>query len=486
MLCSGAIAGSPLEIPPVNKPGKTSSMASRQGSTRELAAFASDIRYTDLPEPVVRKAKALFLDWCGSALAGRLNTPIKAIEAFADAMGPQTGFSERLTSRRWTSPYFAALVNGAASHMVEQDDVHNGSVFHPAAVIFPSVLATAQARSLSGREFIAASVAGYEAGIRVGEFLGRSHYRVFHTTGTAGCVASAAAVGRLMRLDPVKLNHALGSAGTQAAGLWEFLRDAADSKQLHTAKAAADGLLAADLAERGFTGATAILEGPQGLAAGTSSDADSAKLVADLGTRWAILETSLKWHASCRHTHPAADVLQSLMRREKIAADSIRHVTAHVHQAAIDVLGPVTDAKTIHQAKFSMGMVLGLVAVHGDASLGSFERFALQDPRVRQFCDRVEMVYDPEVDRAYPARWLGRVEVDLQDGRRLAGQVDEPKGDPGNWLTREEIEGKALQLAAFADGARADEMRTLIDRIWRLEEIDDFPGLLSTRPPACA
>ena len=464
----------------------TSNRANAKGSTRELARFVSEVRYADLPEPVIRKTKELFLDWCGSALAGRLNAPIRAIEAFAQSMGPKDGPSELLTSRRWTSPYFAALVNGAASHMVEQDDVHNGSVFHPAAVVFPSVLAIGQARGLSGRDFITASVAGYEAGIRIGEFLGRSHYRVFHTTGTAGCLASAAAAGRLMGLDPVKLNHALGSAGTQAAGLWEFLRDAADSKQLHTAKAAADGLLAADLAARGFTGASAILEGPQGLAAGTSSDADPARLTDGLGRRWAILETSLKWHASCRHTHPAADALQTLMREQNLDADAIRKVKARVHQAALDVLGPVTDPKTIHQAKFSMGMVLGLIAVHGDASLGSFERFAFQDPRVRQFCGRVEMVYDGEVDKAYPSRWLGRVDVELQDGRRLVGRVDEPKGDPGNWLSRSELEGKALQLADFAGGASATEMRALIDRIWRLDEIGSLSGLLSAHPQADA
>ena len=130
------------------------------------------------------------------------------------------------------------MVNAAASHVAEQDDLHNSSVFHPATVVFPPALAVAQALGRSGRELIAASVAGYEVGIRVGEFLGRSHYRIFHTTGTAGTLAAAAAVGHLLGLDADRMLHAFGSAGTQAAGLWEFLRDAADSKQLHTAHAA--------------------------------------------------------------------------------------------------------------------------------------------------------------------------------------------------------------------------------------------------------
>src|SRR5699024_8310578 len=136
-----------------------------------------------------------------------------------------------LACRRGTSPLFAALVNGASSHIAEQDDVHNGSVFHPAAVVFPAALATAQAQGRTGKDLLTAAVVGYEVGIRVGEFLGRSHYRVFHTTGTAGTLAAAAATGHLLGLNPTQMLHALGSAGTQAAGLWEFLRDAADSKQ---------------------------------------------------------------------------------------------------------------------------------------------------------------------------------------------------------------------------------------------------------------
>ncbi len=152
--------------------------------------------------------------------------------------------------------------------------------------------------------FSTAAVAGYEVGIRVGEFLGRSHYKVFHTTGTAGTIAAAAATGNLLRLTPDQMLNAFGSAGTQAAGLWEFLRDAADSKQLHTAKAAADGLLSAYLAQHGFTGARRIFDGPQGMAAGMSTDADPAKLVSQLGDRWALTETSFKFHACCRHTTP--------------------------------------------------------------------------------------------------------------------------------------------------------------------------------------
>jgi 2-methylcitrate dehydratase PrpD len=333
--------------------------------SRVLAEFAAELRYEDIPPGVIAKSQDLFLDWFASALAGKSSPPVEAIARFARSMGPPEGPCEILIHRKGTSPLAATLANAASSHVAEQDDVHNGSVFHPATVVFPPVLAVAQASGSSGRDFLTASIAGYEAGIRIGEFLGRSHYKIFHTTGTAGTIAAAVATGKLLGLGPEKMLHAVGSAGTQAAGLWEFLRDAADSKQLHAGHAAAAGLTAAYLAADGFTGARRILEGAQGMAAGMSCDADQSRLTDRLGSRWALSETSFKFHASCRHTHPAADALLQIVRDHSLAADDIESVTAHVHQAAIDVLGPVREPQTVHWAKFSMGTVLGLIALHG-------------------------------------------------------------------------------------------------------------------------
>ena len=446
--------------------------------TATLARFASELGFDQIPAAVLLRAEDLALDWIGSALAGRGARPVEAIERFAVQMGPSDGDSEVLISRRRTAPLFAAMVNAAASHFAEQDDVHNGSVFHPGAVVFPPALAIAQAYGRSGRDLLTAIVAGYEVGIRVGEFLGRSHYKVFHTTGTAGVVAAAAAAGRVLELPADKMRHAFGSAGTQAAGLWEFLRDAADSKQLHVAKAAADGLLAAYLAHDGFTGAARILEGAQGMAAGMSTDADPARLTDRLGERWALAETSFKWHAACRHTHPAADALLRIVVEHDLAPDDIVQVTAHVHQAAIDVLGPVTDPSTVHQAKFSMGTVLGLIAIFHRAGLPEFQQH-FRDPRVVALRDRVRMVQDSEVDAAYPQRWIGKVAVTTRDGGTLAARVEEPRGDPGNTLSRSEVEDKAVRLAEWSGAATAAEMRALAQRIYGLADAPKV-GILLT------
>ena len=443
----------------------------------ELAAFAAGLRFEAIPDAVIRKAEDLLVDWFGSAVAGRNARPVMSIVKFAQAMGTEGGPSEVIVTRERTSPYLAAMANAAASHVAEQDDVHNGSVFHPATVAFPAAVATAQAIGAGGKQMLAAAVAGYEVGIRVGEFLGRSHYKVFHTTGTAGTLAAAAATGNLLGLDTQQMRHAFGSAGTQSAGLWEFLRTGADSKQLHTAHAAAAGLMSAYLAKDGFTGADRIFDGPQGMAAGMSSDADPARLTAGLGTRWATAETSFKYHASCRHTHPAADALLQVMQSHDLKAKDIARVVTRVHQSAIDVLGPVVDPATVHQSKFSMGTVLALAARYGHAGLTEFDQH-YRDDATRQLCERVEMVLDAEVDRAYPQRWIGKVTVHTTDGRVLEGRVDEPKGDPGNTLSRDEVTAKALRLAAFSGGASENEMRAAVERLWRVAQWPRVGALL--------
>lgn len=446
--------------------------------THRLAAFLADLQYEHIPEAVLARCEDLFLDWMGSALASQGAHPIPLFERYAQRMGPASGQARILVNGRGTSAYFAALVNGASSHLVEQDDLHNSSVLHPATVVFSAVLAAAQDRGMSGRELLLASVAGYEAGIRIGEFMGRSHYRIFHTTATVGTLAAAVGVGKLLGFDKEQFINLLGNAGTQAAGLWEFLRDAADSKQLHAAKAAADGLLAAYMTEDGLTGARNILEGEQGLAAGMSSDADPARLDDRLGSRWALAETSFKFHASCRHTHPAADALLHMMQREGLQHEQIAKVVTRVHQGAIDVLGRVIKPSTVHQAKFSMGAVLGLIAVHGSAQLIEFRDLALTDAAVDAFREKVSMELDPEVDAAYPSRWLGRVIVTTTDGRTLSAAIDEPKGDPGNTLSRPELEAKFLRLLAFSGARTPAKGQALIEKVWQLREAQTLNELI--------
>ena len=200
-----------------------------------------------------------------------------------------------------------------------------------------------------------------------------------------------------------------------------------------------------------------------------STDSNPAKLTDGLGTRWATAETSFKWHASCRHTHPAADALLQVMREHQLKASDIAKVVTHVHQGAIDVLGPVVDPSTVHQSKFSMGTVLALAARFGFAGLTEFDNdFRAADTMALR--DKVSMELDAEVDSAYPQRWIGKVTVTTTDGRVFKGRVDEPKGDPGNTLSREELTDKAMRLAAFSQVVPAAQMAPAVQKLWQVRD----------------
>lgn len=449
-------------------------------NSQALANFASSLQYGDIPAKVIEKTKWLFLDWYASALCGSSASSVRAIRQFAFDAGPESGPCKILGTEFTTSSYFAAMVNGAASHVVEQDDLHNSSILHPATVVFPPIYSLAQEHpEISGKEFLTAAVVGYEAGIRVGEYLGAEHYKIFHMTGTAGTVASAMASSRLLNLDPQQTLNALGSAGTQAAGLWEFLKDAADSKQLHTAKASSDGMLAAMTAKNGLTAASQILEGEKGMAKGMLSSQNPDMISSELGQRWGVLETSFKYHASCRHTHPAADALLALCEQYDIEAEQIAKLDVFVYQAAKDVLGAVDVPETIHQSKFSMGFVLALIAIYRKAGVNEFTAEAITDQRISVLRSKVNMQVDDEIERCYPLSWGSRVEVTLTSGKTHIGFTESPKGDPDNMLTQSELEDKALRLAAFSNVASADEMGSAISQIWNLPEANSFAYAVS-------
>lgn len=448
-------------------------------NTQQLAEYIVNTRYEDLPETVIAGMKSLIIDWFGSALAGKEFYPIELFRNYAKLMGPNDGSSTIFGQKEKSSPYFAAMVNGASGHVLEQDDLHNSSVFHPATVVFPALLAAGEDFQISGKDFLLAAIVGYEAGIRIGEFLGRSHYRVFHTTSTVGSISAAIAVGKMMNFDVNTMLNLIGNAATQSAGLWAFLEDAADSKQLHTAKANANGILAAYMTREGLKGATNALESLQGLAKGMSSDPNPNALIDKLGSRYASIETSFKYHASCRHTHPAGDALLALLAEESLSFEDIVSVTAYVHQAAIDVLGPVVDPKTVHQAKFSMGTVMGLLAVHGKAGLYEFEQYALVDPKVIDFRNKVKMNFDSEVDAAYPVEWQGKVEVETEDGHRYQYFLRYPKGDPENPLSKKELEEKFKQILIFSKDERLlNQSDEILQVLWNLESLSHISELV--------
>lgn len=224
---------------------------------------------------------------------------------------------------------------------------------------------------------------------------------------------------------------AIGTAGTQAAGLWQFLIDATHSKQVHTGKACFDGIFAAYSARDGLLGPSDILEGPRAMGiALVPGETKPEAIDQNLGSDWAIVGSSFKWHASCRHTHPSVDALLVLMKTHGVAFEDVESVVTLTYQAALNVLGLSGDGETVHQSKFSMGFVLAVAAKKGQAMITDFTEEDLHDQSLREFQKRVKMEYDAEIDSKFPQSWQGTVIVTTKSGQVFTQSAEFVKGDP--------------------------------------------------------
>lgn len=393
-------------------------------------------------------ARLLVLDWLGSALAG-LGTDTGRIFLEYARQQP-AGRVTLLGLDEGRSVEVAALCNGAVSHIVEMDDVERASVTHPGAVVVPAALAMAERTGASGRDLLCAVVAGYEIMVRVGAALGPEHYYHFHNTATAGAFGAAAAAGWLLNLDRERLVWALGNAGTQAAGLWQFNEEGALTKPLHPGRAAANGVLAATLSRLGLTGARRIMEGERGFFAGLAPRGEPLKVVEHLGEPGESLRVhaiSIKPHASCRHTHAPIDAAIAL-HAQLASVDDIETVSVDTYRAAL-TLCDKPDPHSAPDAKFSLQYCVATALRHGRVGLTQFDPAALSDPTVRALLGRVSVTVDPAREAAYPATWSAGVTVRLRDGRTVQATQERPKGDPENPLSAAELTDKFRQLAAY-------------------------------------
>jgi len=424
------------------------------GLTRALAEFLSDTVYGDLPRSVVDESYRATLDWFGSALAGALEPPARIAQRVACGLG-SSDESTVLGAGRGSAPA-AALANGVASHILELDDVHKGSTLHAAAPVISAALAVAERACAPGREFTRAVALGYDAALRIGEAVNPSHYRYWHPTGTAATFGAAAAAGSLLGLTSVQMLDALGTAGTQAAGLWEFNADGAMSKHLHPGKAAFNGVLAADLARLGFTGATRILEGERGFFRATAAGFDPSRVTDRLGEQWKIRENCYKLHSCCAHTHTAIDVALDIRARRgwtaREALDSIASVDLETYGAGYDIVKD-PNPSTPYRAKFSIAYCTAAALLEGRVGLEQFssDRFGddgVVEPAIAALLPRVRVSVRDDLTKAYPARWATNVVVTLRDRSVECGMNDFPRGNPEYPVSTEMLEDKFVRLVA--------------------------------------
>ncbi len=398
------------------------------------------------------------LDWIGSALAGSIEPPAQMAHRVIAALGAASDATVFGAGRAAAAN--AALANGLSTHILELDDVHKGSTLHAAAPVIPAALAVAEREHRTGREFLLAVALGYEAALRIGEAVNPSHYRFWHPTGTAATFGAAVAAGSLLRLDDRAMLDALGTAGTQAAGLWEFNADGAMSKALHPGKAAFNGILAADLAREGFTGASRILEGTRGFFRATATDADPSRITDGLGERWKISENCYKLHSCCGHTHTAIDMAQDFRASGAWrGADTIATVEIRTYASGYEIVKE-PNPRTPYQAKFSLAYCVAAALVEGQVGLEQFgaDRFGpegVTEPRIRALLPHVSVLVDPDVSARYPGEWGTRIRFTARDGAVTDLAAAFPRGNPENPVTTSALEAKLRHLVAPRLGAES-------------------------------
>ena len=435
--------------------------------TRTLAERARAITYDALPEPVRELARQCMLDYLGVGLAGADDELARILlDEVVDAGGAQQaaviGHGERLPILS------AALVNGAIAHALDYDDVHLAMPGHPSVAILPALLALAEERKASGKQVIAAFVAGYETCCRVGMALRPGHYnRGFHATGTVGAFGAATACAHLLGLDAEATARALGIAGTQSAGLKSQFGTMC--KPFHAGKAAQNGLLATRLAARGFSSRPDLIECPQGFAATHSPDFFPEKALAEPKQGFHIFGNLFKYHAACYMTHAPIECGRQL-REQGVAPADIAAITLRLHHATDRVCNIPAPTDGL-EAKFSLRQTVAMALSGVDtASLGAYSAATATDPALVGLRQRVNFDFRED----YPEAGA-EIEVELKDGRKASAKFDAGIANPDIAAQGRRLAEKFDALAAPVVGAaRARELR---EAIAGLDTLADVGGL---------
>ncbi len=461
----------------VERPAPARTMAS--GITDRLAAFCAGLTVDALPADVVERTKLCILDGIGTIVAGATTELGRSILRAATRFESSRDAAVLGTGKR-TSPPAAALVNGTFSEVFELQDGWRFGNNHPCVVI-PAALAVGEWKASSGKDFLAAVVAGYEVTNRLAWAVHPHHLaKGYLPTGTAGTCGSAASAGRLLGFDATRMADALGVAGfllpvSTAENLWEGY----SAKPLHSGWAAKAGIEAALLAEEGFAGCP--IEGSprrgRGFLEIMTSEVKFDRIVQDLGKHFTVRDVYFKIFPACRHVHGTAEASLNVAQGERFAPDDIERIRVHTYDLSASLLDRYTDgASSMIAAQFSIPYVAAAALTDRALGTAQFSDQRIHDAAILALSRKVEVVSDPDITALYPQVTPTRVEVTLRDGRILKSQVDMPKGDPRVPLDEATLLAKFRELARMA--YRPDKIERVRDAIMRVESCADVRELV--------
>ena len=448
------------------------------GITQELARYCSELKFQQLPEEVIDRVKYLFLDFIGVACRGAQEDSSKSVFRFICETDCRKRGSVIIGTSNRAPFIYSALANGVSAHAIEMDDVNNEASLHPGVVVFPASLAMSEMVRATGKQLIEAAILGYEVMIRLGKALGaeNSYKRGFHPTGTCGSFGSSVAASRLLGLREKGMLNALGIAGSQAAGSMEYLAQGAWTKRFHAGWAAHSGMIAAQLAKRGFRGPTSIIEGRDGFLHAYSNGANPTKVLEEIRSGFEILRTSVKPHGCCRYMQPPIDAILKIVEENDLHPEKIERIKVGILRAGAHLIAEPLEEKfrprSIVDAQFSMPFGAAVAVLYRRAGLGEFHLSKIRSEEVKQMMRRVECFIEPDLERTFPKQWPATAEILTKDGKKYFTRVEYCKGDPENPLSWDELIEKFHDLSSRF--MTKERRLKIVDQVRRFEKTQDL------------
>lgn len=445
--------------------------------TQNIAKFAAELKYEDIPAEAVHAAKNMILDSLGCGIGTPHYNPWKADKAvkIAEFFGGREEATVLVSGKKMPAMW-AGFANGLLCHGIDFDDTHKGALTHTGAPVVAACLAVSEAVGATGEEFITAVVIAYEISVRVGMAVMPSHYKYWHSTATNCTFGIAAATAKLYGCDTDGIVAALGLAGTSASGLMAYLTFGDFTKSFNPAKTVQNGIMCGAAASVGATAAERMLEDERGYCYAYSPNGPKLeKLDQELGKVYEIIGNVPKFYPCLTASHAPIEAVLTIMRENHLQKSDVANITEHTYETVTTHFSnknPDTDMG----ARLSVPYCMAVAAVTGKVDMESFEEETLFNPEVREMLEHVETVADPELSPLYPEKFPAVVTIHTVDGRSFTKGVFYPKGDLNNPYTDEELQEKFVRLTTPALGV--EKAKKIIELCMNLEQVPNMQSVM--------
>ena len=445
--------------------------------TKELAQFIADIEYENLTPQVIEKAKGLILDQLGCQLAFAVLPWNKAVYRYIQSKTGSKGESTIIYYGLKTTVEDAAFANATFGHGFEMDDTEMRALTHPGSVVIPSALALGEARKISGKEFLTAVVAGYDAMVRIAMATRTSIQRSFHGTAITGPFGSAAATCKILGMKTDGIVNALGIAASESSGIAEYTISGGSVKRLHAGFAAQAGVRATLLAQNGLTGPATALEGKKGFCQAFANKCYIEEITAGLGKEFRIMWTGNKPYCCCAAQHTAIDATAAIIKEHPVKPEAIEKITVEQMPREIRSVGNVIEPQDITSAQFSGRFGVALRLIKGSNGFGDYTMQNIKDPAILSLVHKIDYIANEALEEKSAAAAPAIVTIKLKNGEVYKKRVDYAKGTINNPLTLEELKDKFRGLTNPVLSSERTEK--IIETLMTLEEIENISRLLS-------